>query len=312
MVRRCFVSFCYSFLFASLAYSQCYDLRSTRLYEPQGRFQEWWDKPAWDGTTGTENVRFDEPTWGRPFHFALFEIGTVRKTPQGWIQYRSTRNEEVWCDPTPKRSGLLCYSPPYQTPPPTAKIHTLTYAIQNWLVDRNGIAHFTLRDDRGIPKKIENGSEYKLLPNEFGFDGTDQTEATLDLNTGAYRFESHQYFNGAYMRRYPGTGAKFWRIDTFRAEAVLHEVPCPASLTDMAFRPEMVTEAPPELEMKATPACVVKMDQTQKDVEGQPRELWEFIQNIDQVSSPEKCIQVFDSRSPSRINDVPLVKADSH
>jgi hypothetical protein len=179
-------------------------------------------------------------------------------------------------------------------------------------VDKEGIAHFKFRDDQGIPKKIENNSDYKLIPNEFGLDGTDQTEATLNLNTGSYQFESHQYLNGAYPRKYPGTGVKIWRVDTFQAEAVLREVPCPASLTDTALKSEMVTETPQEIEMKAAPACVVKMNQTSSDQKDQPRELWEFIQNIDQVSSPEKCIQVFESRSPSRMNDIPLVKADSH
>jgi hypothetical protein len=228
------------------------------------------------------------------------------------VQYRATRTHESWCAPTPKRSAILCYSLPYQTPPPEAKIHTIDNAVQTWSVDKNGIAHFSYRDDRGLPQKIENGSDYKLIPNEFGLGGTDQTEATLDLNTGTYRFEGHQYFNGAYMRRYPGTGTKLWRIDTFRAEAVLHEIPCPASLADTALRPEMLAETPPEVEMKATPACVAKMNETKNNAKDQPRDLWEFIQNIDQVSSPEKCIQVFDSRSPSRMNDVPLVKADSH
>jgi hypothetical protein len=312
MVRRCFVSFFASLLLAGVAVSQCYDLRSTRLYEPQGRYQEWWDRPGWNGETGTENAHFDEPGWGRPLHFALFEIGIVRKTPQGWVQYRATRNHESWCDPTPKRSAIFCYSPPYQTPPPQAKIHTLTYAVQTWAVDKNGIAHFIFRDDRGIPKKIENGTDYKLIPNEFGLDGTDQTEATLDLNTGAYRFESHGYFNGAYPRRYPGTGVKLWRIDTFHAEAVLHEIPCPASMSDAALKSEMVMNPPPEIEMKAAPACVVKMNETTPNAKDQPRQLWEFVQNIDQVSSPDKCIEVFDSRSPSRTNDVPLIKAESH
>jgi hypothetical protein len=312
MVRRCFVSYFASLLLASVAFSQCYDLRSTRLYEPQGRYQEWWDKPLWNGESGTENFHIDEPGWGRSLHFALFDLGIVRKTPQGWIPHSASRLMDEWCDPTPERSGVFCYVKPYQTPSPKAKIHIIRNVREHWSVSRDGIVSYRFHDEDEIPVKVENGSDYKFIPNELGLGGTDENDATLDLNTGVYKFEAHGHMAGAFIRRYPGTGVNLWRIDTFHAEAVLHKIPCPASLTDTVLIPEMLANVPSELEMKATPNCIVKMNQTQKNAKGQSRELWEFIQNIDQVSSPEKCIQVFDSRSPSRMDDVPLVKADSH
>jgi hypothetical protein len=311
MVRCCFVSFCFALLLTSVASGQCYDLRSTRLYEPQGRYQEWWDKPLWTGETGTENFHVDEPGWGRALHFALFDIGIIRKTPQGWIPYRTSRLVDQWCDPTPERSGMFCYLKPYQTPSPQAKIHIVRNVREHWSLSRDGIVTYRFHDEDEIPVRIENRSDYKFIPNEFGLGGTDENDAKLDLNTGNYKFEAHGHMAGAFIRRYPGTGVKVWRIDTFHAEAILREVPCPASLADIALMSEMLTKTPPELEMKVTPACIVKMDQTQENANDKPRELWEFIQNIDQVTSPEKCIQVFDSHSPSRINDVPLIKADS-
>lgn len=296
MIRR-WRWFLFSFLFlGNLVFGQCYDLRSLSLYEPQGRFQEWWDKPIWNGQSGNENLHIDEPTWGRPLHSAIFEVGIVRKTPQGWIPYRAVRQYDGWCDPTPERSGVLCYSSHYQKPSPEAKIHTIRYGLQIWSVDSNGMVHYRYRDDHGVPARVENGSTYKLLSHEFGFNGKEKTDATLDLNTGLYTFRQDGYLNGAYIRRYPGTGVKLWRIDTFQAKAKLQEIECPASMQNVDFVIE--DQEPAQVEMKASAVCVVKAKEAKTEDAKIPSTSWEFIQNPQSVSSAEGCIKIFESPFP--------------
>jgi hypothetical protein len=307
MVRHWFVSLCASLILSSVVVGQCYDLRSTSLYGARGRYQEWWDKPLWNGQTGNENFHIDEPTWGRAFHFALFDIGIVRKTPQGWIPSRAVRKVDRWCDPTPERSGAFCYIQPYQKPSLQAKIHLISDAVESWSLSKDGIIHYHFHDDHSTPRKIENDSDYKLLPHEFGIEDTDTTNATLDLNTGTYQFESSGYGNGLYIRRYPGTGVKVWRIDTFHAETALHEVPCPASLKGIALNSN---QPAPEIEFKTVQTCVAKIKEAKADSKEKPRELWEFVQNINEVASPEKCVQVFESPKPINPNGVSITRAD--
>jgi len=303
MIRHCFVFLCW-LLWVTSAFSQCYDLRSTHLYEPQGRYSERWNKPLWTGENGNENFHVDDESWGRVLQFALFDIGIVQKTSKGWIQYRAVRREDRWCDPSPQRSGMFCYMQPYQKIPPEATIHTVMDVVERWSVSKDGIVHYQYHDDRGVPSRVENRSNYQLLPNEFGFDGKDQTDATLDLNTGNYQFDSHQYFNGAYIRRYPGTGVKLWRTDTFHATAQLREIPCPASLIKVDLESSI---DPPEVELKTVEACVVKV----KRSDGKNEDAWEFIQNVKGVSSSESCIQIFETTKPAVTNDKSIVQANS-
>lgn len=309
MVRRQFWFLC-SFLFlCTAAFSQCYDLRSTQLFEPIGRFQEWWDKPLWGGQSGNENFHIDESSWGGALHFAIFEVGIIRKAPQGWVPYRAVRQHDAWCDPTPERSGVLCYSTHYQKIPPQAKIHTITDGGEIWSVDSDGIVHYRFHDDRGVPAKVENGSTYKLLPHEFGLDGKDETDATLDLSTGKYKFESHQYLNGAYPRRYPGTGVKLWRIDTFQAKAKLQEIECPTSMQNVNFTDE--SKEPLPVEMKSPPVCVATIKETKKDGDVVVPIAWDFIQNPQEVLSPEGCIKVVESPFPSDSPPITLTQRQS-
>ncbi|HWS17925.1 MAG TPA: hypothetical protein VN223_07915, partial [Candidatus Elarobacter sp.] len=311
MAPRWLLSLCSLIVLNTVAYSQCYDLRSTRLYEAKGRYQEHWDKPLWGGQTGNENFRVDAPTWGRVFHFAVFEIGIVRKTPGGWISYRAKRAADSWCDPAPERSGMLCYSKQYQEPPSQATVHVIGFGVESWSLDKDGIVHYRYRDDQGVPAKVENRSGYKLIPHEFGFEGKDLTDATLDLNTGEYQFESHQYFDGGYIRRYPGTGVKLWKIDTFQAHATLHEIACPVAIKSASLVDP--NDAPSEVTMKMSETCVAKVKETRAEgVEIVPTS-WDFIQNPGRESAPERCVQVFESPQPqpASIATIPAVHAQS-
>jgi hypothetical protein len=277
------------------AFAQCYDLRSTQLSDPQGRFQEWWDKPIWHAKPGEGNFTVDNATWGRAMHFAVFAVGTVRKTPQGWTTQRFTHHPERWCDPTPERSGVLCYLPPYQTPPPSATIRAkVDDDIETWLISKDGTVRYE-RHGRGVERMIENHSSYRLLPNEFGSDSTTNVSATLDLSSGAYAFEERHRTYGAYIRRYPGSGVNLVQIDTFRAKAKLTEVPCPVSTQKVSLNPE---EIQPVVELNAPPFCVVKVKKN-----GAGKQALEFVQNPGSVSSADGCLVVFEggtAGSPAR------------
>jgi len=85
-------------------------------------------------------------------HFAVFAVGTVRKTPHGWTAQRFSHHPERWCDPTPERSGVLCYLPPYQTPPPSALIRTrMDDDLETWVISTDGTVRYERRA-RGIER----------------------------------------------------------------------------------------------------------------------------------------------------------------
>ena len=268
------------------AFAQCYDLRSTQLSDPQGRFQEWWNKPIWHAKPGEGNFTVDNTTWGRAMHFAVFAVGTVRKTPHGWTAQRFSHHPERWCDPTPERSGVLCYLPPYQTPPPSALIRTrMDDDLETWVISTDGTVRYERRA-RGIERVIENRSSYRLLGNEFGGDIVTDVTAALDLNTGVYSFEARHHMDGAYVRRYSGNGIKLLQIDTFQAKAKLTQVPCPVSKQNVSLSAE---EAQPVLELNAPPFCVAKVKKNEAG-----KQAWEFIQNPCNVSSADGCLVVFE------------------
>jgi hypothetical protein len=272
------------------AFSQCYDLRSTQLSDPQGRFQEWWDKPIWHAKPGDGNFTLDNTTWGRRLHFAAFMMGTIRKTPHGWTAQRFERQGwDLWCDPTPERSGIFCYVPPYQIPPPSATIRIRNDdVLERWVVETDGKVRYT-HSTRGVGRIIENRSSYRLLPGELGFDAQIDAVATLDLNTGLYTFEEHDDGNGWYIRRYPGVGVKVRRVDTFQAKAQLTQVPCPVSAQKASLSPN---DAPAVVKMNDEPLCVVQVNRRGSQGHAAKQE-WEFVQNPANVSSADGCLVVF-------------------
>src|ERR1700687_4177391 len=165
---------------ACSVFAQRSDLRTSNLSDPQAGFQEWWDKPIWHAKPGEGNFTVDNTAWGRAMHFAVFAVGTVRKTPQGWTARRFTHHPERWCDPTPERSGVLCYFPPYQTPPPSRTMRArMDNDLETGVVSKDGRVRYE-RHARGIERAIENRSSYRLLENEFGYDIESDVAATLD------------------------------------------------------------------------------------------------------------------------------------
>src|SRR2546421_9538832 len=94
-------------------FSQCYDLGSSRVYQPQGKFIERWKD---------SDFRMDNDDWGDVMHFALFS-GTVRKTPSGWQPYHATRKILYLCEPgVQKNGGWKCFEQRYFRPTPEAVI----------------------------------------------------------------------------------------------------------------------------------------------------------------------------------------------
>jgi hypothetical protein len=286
------------------AFAQCYDLRSTQLSDPQGRFQEWWDKPIWHAKPGEGNFTVDNTTWGRAMHFAVFAVGTVRKTPQGWTTQRLTHHPETWCDPTPERSGVFCYLPPYQIPPPSATIRAVVDEdFETWVVSTDGTVRYE-RHRHGVVRMIENRSSYRVLPDEFGYYTATDVVATIDLNRGVYVYEEHSHGAGAYIRRYPGTGVKIRTIDTFRAQAKLTQVPCPVSTQGVALS---AGEVPSVVELNGAPLCVVKVSKSGSH-DPAPKQLWEFVQNAENVPSWEGCLVVFEGAGPHSLEPLRMAQ----
>lgn len=276
------------------AFAQCYDLRSTRLYDPQSHFEEWWDKPIWSAQPGEGNFHVEENSWGRPMQFALFTVGIVKKTPQGWIPLRAHHlSPDIWCDPTPERSGIICYQPPYQIVPPTATIHIKVPSdVEEWSVSANGVVRYH-RGRNGAATLIENASAYKMIPGELAGYGRSSTLALLDLNTGVYEFNEDGYGEGNYVRRYPGVGVKLWRKDEFHAKAKLVEVPCPASLEHLAF----TKKKPPVTKLQPPPLCAVKFIKGKDGNEVAINAVWhwQFVQNPQKIALPKGCMEVFET-----------------
>src|SRR5258708_7523349 len=90
---------------ASPVWSQCFDLASTHLNQPQARFQEWWDKPIWNAKPGEGNFHVDNGGWGDVTQFAIFAMGQVRKTESGWVPLSKSRVPEHRCEILPKDAG---------------------------------------------------------------------------------------------------------------------------------------------------------------------------------------------------------------
>src|SRR5882724_3413806 len=99
LIHRCLLM--YIVAQGSILWSQCYDLSSTHLYQPDGRFREQWDKPSYDPKDPSDrngNLHMDKKEYGKDVHaFALF-MGTVIKTPDGWVPFVKHRTPVVYCD----------------------------------------------------------------------------------------------------------------------------------------------------------------------------------------------------------------------
>src|SRR5271170_2651170 len=98
-------------------WSQCYDLSTTHLFQPDGRFKERWDKPLWNGKPGEANFpgnfKIDQREWGKDaFHFAIF-MGTIRKMESGWVPFKAQRRPHPYCDHSGPRGSLHCWTVPY-------------------------------------------------------------------------------------------------------------------------------------------------------------------------------------------------------
>ena len=276
MLSRCLLSLA----LASTVRSQCFDLTSTHLYQVNGRFQEWWDKPIWNAKPGEGNFHVDD---SGPAHFstdlALFAVGEVRKTEKGWIPFRKSRVHEVWCDETPERSAGLCYAPPYTIPPPSAhRIGRWELNLETWSLDRNGLLRYT-HQTRG---ESPFDHTYTLGPNIF--------EAVLDLNTGAYSALNQGHAGGMYKRRIP-EGVEMRRKETGSAKAKLQPVTCSATLQKVGLRSDGVVA---DEAMNPIPFCVVK-------VKSEPTGGFEFVQNPLNLTSPQGCVAVHEGPMPREL-----------
>jgi hypothetical protein len=281
------------------AYGQCYDLSTTRLYEARSRFVEDWDRPIWNAKPGEGNFHVENEGYGRALQFAIFTVGVVRRTPQGWAPYRASRTpQRVRCAHNTKGSGILCYNPAYEPAPEDALLYIgYDKASESWSLSAQGVLTYR-HSVRGRLRLIENRSPQKLDPRDFGSEsGTQEDTATLDLNTGVYRYEQRGTCDGCYGRRFKN-GLKLWRTIRFEAQARLKEVACPAPLPPGAIGLTAGKSASNEIDKHTRGVCAVRVKEAgQEGLEPAPGK-WEFLQNPFGQSGPGGCVQVFEAAAP--------------
>ena len=275
---------------SGLLSAQCYDIRSPQVYEVRGHFEEWWDHPIWNANPGEGNFHLESDDYAGALQFALFSIGIVGKTSAGWTPYRSKRTPVIWADPTPQRSGSKHYVFPYQIPPSSATFRLAADRdVEHWSVTAEGLARYE-RSAGGRRKIVESLSPTIPPPDDLaGFTNETEARATLNLNTHEFTFEQRDYAERAYLRRIPG-GVKLWRIQTMKARVEPRQVSCPASLEKVSLS---VAE---ESEMTSPPPCVVKVKEYSGSGDSAVPTKWDFLENPENVSSPQGCVWVFESK----------------
>ena len=269
--NHCARLFC-TLLAVSPLFAQCYDLGSTRLYQPEGRFQERWKD---------SDFRLDKSEWGDAQQFALF-AGIARKTAAGWMPFRVTRRPLYLCEPGLRPDGgLKCYWQPYDTPTPQATLRRYHPRDEEvWTLSKEGVLKYE-RHQRGTFQPIESHES--------------DTVATLDLNAGTYAVEIKIHASGVH-RHLKKEGIELWREQPFKAVARLTPVACPATVDKAAWasggREPQITE------MNARAPCVVKVTKLRDGgIEAIPTEFL-FVLNPYGVSSPDGCVVVQEGPPP--------------
>jgi hypothetical protein len=264
---------------SGVAHAQCYDLTSIYLYELTGRFQERWNKPIWHAKAGEGNFHVDESPWlGGLAEFVIFTIGQVQKTGSGWVPLRRSRVPEQWCDETPERSDIFCFTLPYQTPSPQAhRVTPLADDRETWSLTRDGLLRYT------HPTSGQS-------PFSHAYDFGTAFEAILDLNTGMYSAVGHTHSKGHYTRRIP-EGVELWRDTTLSARAKLIPQPCSASVRPAALRSGIELQ---EEEAHPLPICVARL----KTDGG--KSTFEFVVNPKNAVSPEGCVIAHEGPMPDQ------------
>lgn len=253
---------------ASTVYAQCYDLASSRVYQPQGRFIERWKD---------SDFRVDNGDWGDVMQFALFS-GVVRKSASGWQPYRASRKIKYLCEPgVQPNGGWKCFGQPYFQPTPEATIIRYPRSgLETWSLSENGTFHY---------EKTERGA---LAPSG---DHEMMVRATLDLNTGKYDVDMRVHAAGVH-KHLKASGIELWREQPFHANVRLREVPCGVKSERVALHTGGIET--PNIQSAAAPPCVVKV----KEFSGQGLTVvptkWEFLHNPVGVPVPDSCVWVFD------------------
>jgi hypothetical protein len=157
-------SFCGLTLAGGLAFAQCYNLGETRLYEPNGRFIEWWKD---------SDFHVDNSEYGDALQFVAL-AGVIHKNEHGWVAFRATRKPFHLCEPgVRKDGGYTCFWQPYFPPSPQATIRPMDSDVEVWTLSQTGI----LKYERHFEDKVGSGHCY------YPCSGTNDIVATLDLNT---------------------------------------------------------------------------------------------------------------------------------
>lgn len=278
MRMHCWLRFIGGLAFGVSLHSQCFDLSSTHLYQPEGRFQEWWDRAIWDAPAGAGKFRLDQQEYGKhPLHFAIF-MGIAKKMEAGWLPFKRERRPIAVCDHSGPKSSLHCWLTPYETPSHDAVRDAYDNASEVWSLTKAGVLRY-------VYESISRGN-----PN--GNSGTEYAVATLNLETGRYEMAIHGHGKGLYEWKVKG-GLELWRDITFSAQAKLIAATCPASLETVSTR--VVNQQPQTEPMEGLRPCVIKVKP--KGSGSDPG--YEFIQNPASATSPQGCVVVHEEPMPN-------------
>jgi hypothetical protein len=259
-------------------HSQCFDLSSTHLYQPEGRFQEWWDRPIWNAAPGEGKFRLDQQEYGKhPLHFAIF-MGIAKKTEAGWIPFKRERQPLAFCDHSGPKGSNHCWLTPYETPSHAAVPDAYDHASEVWSLTKAGLLRYVY--------------ESTASGNPNGTSGIEHAVATLNLETGRYEMVIQNHDKGVYEWAVKG-GLELWRNITFSAQAKLITATCPASLETISSR--VVNHAPKMEQMEGLRPCVIKV--IPKGTGSDPG--FEFIQNPGSATSPQGCVVVHEEPLPN-------------
>lgn len=262
-----FAQFFAAFAVSILAHAQCYDLGSSRLYQPRGKFIERWKN---------SDFRVDNADWGDPMQFALFS-GVIRKTSSGWQPYHATRRVWYLCEPgIQPNGGWKCFEQPYFPPTPEAK--SLRYpriGSESWSLSTDGIFRYEKKEIGAMAPK---GEHEKSI------------EGVLDLNKGQYELQMNIHAAGVHLHL-KKEGIELWREQPFHAVVRLREVPCPVKVETASLRSLGIESA--DTAVAAAPPCVVRVRGSGSGaaVPAAP----EFLLNPRGAASAEGCVLVFDT-----------------
>ncbi len=276
MRMHCWLRLVGGLAFGISLHSQCFDLSSTHLYQPEGRFQEWWDQPIWNAAPGEGKFRLDQQEYGKhPLHFAIF-MGIARKTEAGWVPFQFTRKPVPYCDHTGPKGSLRCWLTPYQQPSAKATPNPYPRTTESWSLSKAGLLRYLYDSAEKNP--------------EIGSSGTENAVATLDLETGRYEMTIRGHGTGLHEWAVKG-GVELWRNITFTAQAKLTPVACPATLQTVSRK--VVNQRPKSEPMEGLRPCVIKLKARSGNDPG-----FEFIQNPGGVTSPAGCVVVHEEPLP--------------